>query len=70
MTDMFWYAIYNDCFKEIAEEKGYIFCHLTDLEEDERTMALGLFEHKGVAGHPGDYGMQCIADRIIAKIFE
>ena len=70
ITDMFWYAIYNDCFKEVAEEKGHTFCHLTDLEEDERTMALGLFEHKGVAGHPGDYGMQCIADRILAKIFE
>jgi hypothetical protein len=67
---MFWYAIYNDCFKEVAEEKGHTFCHLTDLEEDERTMALGLFEHKGVAGHPGDYGMQCIADRILEKIFE
>lgn len=70
VTDMFWYAVYNDCFREIAEENGYTFCHLTDLEEDERTMALGLFDHKGVASHPGDFGMQCIADRIIAKIFE
>ena len=70
ITDMFWYSIYNDCLREVCEEKGYIFCHLTDLEEDERTMALGLFEHKGVAGHPGDYGMQCIADRILEKILD
>ena len=70
ITDMFWYAVYNDCFREVAEEKGYSFCHLTDLEEDESTMAKGLFEHKGVAGHPGDYGMQCIANRILDKIFE
>ena len=70
ITDMFWYAIYNDCLREVCEEKGYSFCHLTDLENDERTMAKGLFEHEGVAGHPGDYGMQCIADRILAKIFE
>lgn len=70
ITDMFWYSVYNHVFKEVCEEKGYTFCHLTDLEEDERTMALGLFEHKGVAGHPGDFGMQCIADRILAKIFE
>jgi hypothetical protein len=70
ITDMFWYSVYNDVFKEVAEEKGYAFCHLTDLEEDESTMAKGLFEHKGVAGHPGDYGMQCIADRILEKIFE
>jgi hypothetical protein len=70
ITDMFWYAIYNDCFKEVCEEKGYTFCHLTDLENDERTMAKGLFEHKGVASHPGDFGMQCIAERILEKIFE
>ena len=70
VTDMFWYAIYNDCFREIAEERGYTFCHLTDLEEDERTMALGLFEHKGVASHPGDFGMKCIADRILEKLLE
>lgn len=70
ITDMFWYAIYNDCFKEVCEEKGYTFCHLTDLENDERTMAKGLFEHQGVASHPGDYGMQCIAQRILEKIFE
>ena len=70
MTDMFWYANYNDAIREIAEERGYTFCHITDLEEDERTMAKGLFEHKGVAAHPGDFGMQCLADRIIAKIFE
>ena len=70
ITDMFWYAIYNECFREVCEEKGYTFCHLTDLEENESTMAKGLFKHEGVAGHPGDYGMQCIADRILEKIFE
>ena len=70
ITDMFWYAVYNDCFREVCEEKGYTFCHLTDLVEDESTMAKGLFEHAGVAGHPGDYGMQCIANRILEKIFE
>lgn len=70
VTDMFWYAIYNDAFREIAEERGYTFCHITDLEEDERTMAKGLFEHQGVASHPGDYGMRCLADRILDKITE
>ena len=70
ITDMFWYSVYNNVFKEVAEERGYTFCHLTDLEEDERTMAKGLFEHEGVASHPGDFGMQCIANRILDKIFE
>lgn len=70
VTDLFWYTIYNDCIREIAEEHGYTFCHLTDLEEDESNMAIGLFEHNGVAHHPGDLGMRRIADRILAKIFE
>ena len=41
---------------------------LHDLETIEGTMALGLFEHPGVAHHPGDYGMQLIAERILAAV--
>ncbi len=68
LTDMFWYSCYNECIKEIAMENGYLFCHITDLENDERTMAIGLFDHDGVAHHPSDFGMQCIADRIMEAI--
>ena len=70
VTDMFWYSVYNDCFREIADECGYTFCHITDLEEDDSNMAIGLFEHDGVAHHPSDLGMKRLADRILAKIFE
>ena len=31
-------------------------------------MSVLLFEHEGVARHSSDYGMQCIAERILACI--
>ena len=69
VTDTFWkMEIFSERIREVIAENGYIYCGLSDLEEDERTMALGLFAHGGVAVHPGDYGMQCIAKRIIAAL--
>ena len=46
-------------------ENGYTFCKISDLEQDEKTMAIGQFDHRGVSVHPSDYGMKCIADRIL-----
>lgn len=68
LTDLFYDSAKNSVFSEVAEENGYTFVHLTDLEKDERTMALGQYEHDGVAHHPGDFGMKCIADRILSKL--
>ena len=65
VTDSFWRNDARDgMIREIAEENGYVFCHLCDLELDESNMAIGLFEHKGVAKHPSDKGMEMIATRI------
>lgn len=54
--------------REVARACGYTLVELSDLSSDERTMALGFFAHSGVAMHPGDYGMDCIAERIAAAI--
>ncbi len=71
VTDNFWkIEALDTAFKEVADENGYTLCHIGDLEDDKRTMALGRYEHEGICLHPGDYGMRCIADRIIAKINE
>ena len=70
VTDSFWRNDARDgMIKEICEENGYTFCQLHDLEEDEANMAIGLFEHKGVARHPSDLGMENIAERIVECVF-
>ena len=69
VTDSFWQNDPRDTMiREIAEEQGYTFCRIGDLERDPATMAIGQFEHRGVSVHPSDFGMQRIAERIFDKI--
>ncbi len=69
ITDNFWKNDAKDTMiREIAEEKGYTFCHIGDIEDDKATMALGQFEHKGVSVHPSDLGMKRIAERLFETI--
>ena len=65
VTNLFWnHTVLNKIIEDVSIENGYIFCDISDLEMDERTMAIGEYDHNGVAVHPSDYGMKCIADRI------
>lgn len=69
VTDCFWeYEPIDKDLKTVAKEKGYTFVKLADLGYQEENMAIGLFEHPGVAAHPGDLGMQRIAERILEKL--
>ncbi len=54
--------------RQYAESNSYPVCHLSDLSEKPEMMALGLFEHEGVAHHPGDLGMATIAQRVCAVL--
>lgn len=50
-----------------ANERGDV-CVNCSFAVDEKNMALGLFEHKGVAAHPSDAGMEEIAKAIFNAI--
>ena len=69
VTDNFWKMESLDTvIRAVAEERGYTFVHLGDLEDDPQTMALGQFKCEGVSRHPSDYGMEQIAERIVAAV--
>lgn len=68
LTSGFWKHPCDKDIKAVADECGYDFVPLGELGEDEAMKAIGLFEHSGVANHPGDKGMEEIARMIFEKI--
>ena len=68
LTTGFWKHIGDKAIEEMAREENIPLVKLGDLGEDDSMKAIGLFEHSGVANHPGDKGMQAISDRILAVL--
>ena len=67
VTDMFWEnAAKDEAVRAAAETEGATLVKLRDPGQMDEMMALDKFEHRGVAGHPGDKGMQAIAGRLLA----
>lgn len=64
MTTSFWKHTATPTLLEFAKEHNIPVTELEDLGEDDAMKAIGLFEHEGVANHPGDKGMEAIAERI------
>ncbi|MBO5270321.1 MAG: hypothetical protein J6B77_06020 [Clostridia bacterium] len=65
VTTGFWRHPGDGALRAYAKECGAPCVELGDLGEDDRMKAVGRFAHRGVASHPGDAGMQSIADRIM-----
>ncbi|MBE6613422.1 MAG: SGNH/GDSL hydrolase family protein [Ruminococcaceae bacterium] len=51
-------------FRQAASDCGWRFASMEGVESIPGAMAIGLFEHDGVARHPSDLGMELIAARI------
>lgn len=71
LVDGFWTNHHvNGIVKQLAEERGYDFVPISGLSADKTNMALGKFEHVGVASHPSDKGMRLIAQAIWNIIYK
>ena len=67
-TTGFWRHPADAQIRTLAEELGAPCVALGDLGEDDSMKAISLFDHKGVANHPGDKGMEAIANRIFEVV--
>ncbi|QDH78345.1 hypothetical protein FKX85_04540 [Echinicola soli] len=62
VTTTFWAnPVMNEQIRWAAAKEKWTVIDITYLSEDEVNMALGEYEHEGVARHPGDTGMLEIA---------
>ncbi|MBQ8407595.1 MAG: SGNH/GDSL hydrolase family protein [Clostridia bacterium] len=64
VTTGFWRHPGDAQLIRFAKENSWPLIELGDLGERDEMKAIGLFEHSGVANHPGDAGMKNIAERI------
>lgn len=67
VTDLFWeYAPIDDAIKAVCRRNPtYRFVSINALGANDACKAYGEYAHTGVAAHPGDYGMQKIADAVL-----
>ena len=70
LTTSFWHHPADEFIRALAAKEDLPLVDLSDLGHDPEMKALGLFEHAGVANHPGDKGMRAIADRILNEYFK
>lgn len=70
LTTSFWKHPSDQAIRVYAEKEGFPCIYLGDLGELDEMKAIGLFQHTGVANHPGDLGMKTIAERIMQVMKE
>jgi len=63
-------AAKDEALKKACQEVGGTFVDIGALGKDEKNFARSerTFKHAGVANHPGDAGMQAIADAIVGAV--
>ena len=68
VTTGFWRHPGDPQLRAFAKDNNYPLVELGDLGQLDEMKAVGLFEHTGVANHPGDEGMKNITARIAKEL--
>lgn len=69
LVNSFWRNdLLNEIFISVAKKYNINLADISDIGDDDRNKALGLFAHEGVSLHPNDLGMKKIAERILNLI--
>ncbi len=55
--------------REYLDGVGGDFVYISDLPSDKSNLAIGEYEHEGIQYHPGDRGMQKIAERLLEGLY-
>ena len=58
----------NDAIEAVAKERGEPLIDIYEVGRRDELMAIGKFEHKGVAMHPSDAGMEYIANAVFPEL--
>ena len=66
----FWKKEGDTDILELGKKLGYPVVYLGDLGEDDAMKAIGQYAHEGVANHPGNLGMQTIAQRLLEPVLQ
>lgn len=63
-------AVKDELMRQASKDAGVTFVELNEIGRDAKNAASAErdFKHAGVAGHPGDRGMQAIADALVAAL--
>lgn len=69
VSDLFWASpAIDEPIRAAIRANGWTPVTLGDLGARDDMKAIGLFEHSGVAAHPGDEGMRVISERLLAAL--
>ncbi len=66
----FWRHPGDEQLRDYAKAHALPLVELGDLGDDPVMKAIGLFEHRGVANHPGDEGMRAMAERLMPPVMQ